>query len=98
LQISDGFELIKFPVNVALRKLDAGGIHCDICFLDPPYRLRQAYEDSLQILSQSQLLLPHSLVIVEHSRHFDPGEQNGRLLRYRKLKQGDAVLSFYKLA
>jgi hypothetical protein len=39
---------------------------------------------------------PQSLLIAEHSKHFDPGERVGALVRFRKLKQGDAVLSFYR--
>jgi hypothetical protein len=36
------------------------------------------------------------MVIVEHEKHFDPGDQCGGMSRYRQLKQGDAVLSFYQ--
>jgi len=97
LEINAGFEVLERPANAALRKLDAQGIQCDICFVDPPYSMRQAYEDCLEFLSQSRILLPQSMVIVEHSRHFDPGERRATLLRYRKLEQGDAVLSFYRL-
>jgi hypothetical protein len=35
-------------------------------------------------------------VIAEHEKRFDPGESFGTLLRYRKLVQGDAALSFYR--
>lgn len=98
LEVAAGFEVLDRAVNVALRKLDAQGIQCDICFLDPPYSLRKAYADSLEFLSQSRILRPQSLVIAEHSRHFDPGERHAKLVRYRKLEQGDGVLSFYKLS
>jgi 16S rRNA (guanine(966)-N(2))-methyltransferase RsmD len=96
LEIESGFEVLDRPANAALRKLDAQGIQCDICFLDPPYNLHQAYKDCLEFLSQSRILLPQSMVIVEHSQHFDPGEGHATLRRYRKLEQGDGVLSFYK--
>jgi hypothetical protein len=39
---------------------------------------------------------PQSLVIAEHSKRYDPGDQVGALVRFRKLKQGDAMLSFYR--
>jgi len=97
LEIESGFEVLDREANVALRRLDAQGVKCDICFIDPPYSMHKAYEDCLEFLSQSRILLPQSLVIVEHSRHFDPGERHATLLRYRKLEQSDGVLSFYKL-
>jgi hypothetical protein len=42
------------------------------------------------------------MAIAEHDRHFDPGESfagsSRGLRRFRKLQQGDAVLSFYGIA
>jgi hypothetical protein len=43
------------------------------------------------------LLQPSSVVIAEHEKKFDLDERFGALLRYRRLDQGDAALSFYKL-
>ena len=39
---------------------------------------------------------PEGVVIAEHEKRFDPGENIGELVRYRKLVQGDAALSFYQ--
>ncbi len=95
LGINEGFEVFEREVATALRTLDAEGITCDFCFLDPPYRKMGDYEQTLNFLSRSHLLKPGSLVIAEHDKHFDPGEAFGALHRRRKLRQGDAVLSFY---
>jgi 16S rRNA (guanine(966)-N(2))-methyltransferase RsmD len=96
LEITGGFELLERDANAALRLLDARSLACDFCFLDPPYRKQGDYEQVLTFLSQSRLLKPESAVIAEHDKHFDPGENFGALQRYRKLRQGDAVLSFYR--
>ena len=98
LKIEEGFELIERDVSLALRMLDSQAIGCDFCFLDPPYRERADYEQVLGFLSQSRLLTPESLAIAEHDKHFDPGEVFGALRRARILRQGDAVLSFYRLS
>lgn len=95
LGIEEGFEVIERDVAVALRMLDSEAVVCDFCFLDPPYRKMDDYEQALGFLSQSRLLKPESVVIAEHDKHFDPGELFGSLRRHRKLRQGDAVLSFY---
>ena len=97
LGISEGFEVMEREAEPALRLLDSQGVVCDICFLDPPYRLHAAYERTLGFLSTSRLLSAGSTVIAEHDKHFDPGDRFGALVRYRTLKQGDAVLSFYRL-
>ncbi len=97
LDITMGFELHEREVSKALPLLDSTGVVCDYCFLDPPYRRRGAYEQTLGYLSQSRLLQPTSVVLAEHEKKFDPGERFGALIRYRRLDQGDASLSFYKL-
>jgi 16S rRNA G966 N2-methylase RsmD len=77
--------------------LETTGVVCDYCFLDPPYRMRGTYEQTLGYLSQSRLLQPSSVIIAEHEKKFDPDERFGALVRFRRLDQGDAALSFYKL-
>jgi 16S rRNA (guanine966-N2)-methyltransferase len=95
LGISQGAEVIERDAAIALGMLDAQTLVFDFCFLDPPYRKPDDYEQVLSFLAQSRLLKPASLVIAEHDKHFDPGEAFGALHRRRRLRQGDAVLSFY---
>ena len=97
LEITDGFEVIEREAGQALRLLDSEAVACDFCFLDPPYRMEGAYDETLGLLSQSQLLRPTTVVVAEHDKRFDPGDRFGALQRFRTLKQGDAVLSFYQL-
>jgi 16S rRNA (guanine(966)-N(2))-methyltransferase RsmD len=92
----DTFEVIEREALVGLRRLDTQAVACDFCFLDPPYRMQEAYAETLGFLSQSRLLQPSALVIAEHERKFDPPSHVGSLQRYRKLEQGDAALSFYR--
>lgn len=96
LEIDEGFEIIEREAPVALRMLDSQAVSCDFCFLDPPYRKMGDYEQALGFLSQLRLLSSTSLVIAEHDKHFDPGDAFGALRRQRILRQGDAVLSFYR--
>jgi 16S rRNA (guanine966-N2)-methyltransferase len=96
LDIEEGYDIIEREAPVALRMLDAQGVVCDFCYLDPPYRKMGDYEQILGFLSQSRLLSKESTVIAEHDKHFDPGEAFGSLRRQRTLRQGDSVLSFYR--
>lgn len=98
LEIKEGAEVFERDVVAALRMLDTLLVTCDFVFLDPPYRKLGDYERVLSFLSQSRLLDPGSRVIAEHDKHFDPGDTFGSLRRYRVLRQGDAVLSFYSVA
>jgi len=96
LRVESGFELLNEDVTRALRHLEAKNVTADFIFLDPPYRLEKLYVQVLQMLAQSRLLAADTVVIAEHDKRFDPGEAFAPLFRYRKLEQGDAVLSFYR--
>ncbi|HEY1732162.1 MAG TPA: 16S rRNA (guanine(966)-N(2))-methyltransferase RsmD [Terriglobales bacterium] len=98
LGISAGFEVHEREVAKVLPLLDSTGVVCDVCFLDPPYRMRGLYDQTLGFLAQSHLLQSSTIVVAEHEKKFDLGERFGALLRYRRLEQGDAVLSFYRLS
>jgi 16S rRNA (guanine966-N2)-methyltransferase len=67
-------------------------MHAGIAFLDPPYEMSKEYATSMKALDQSET----PLVVVQHSSRFTPQEEYGRLRRYRAIKQGDNVLSFYQ--
>jgi 16S rRNA (guanine(966)-N(2))-methyltransferase RsmD len=96
LGVHVGFEVLKQDVERALHRLESDGVVADFVFLDPPYRMEEAYRQALQLLAHSKLLKPQTTVIAEHQKRFDPGETFGSLRRYRKLQQGDAALSFYR--
>jgi len=97
LQIESGYQVVKGETAKALRRLDTDGVVCDFVFLDPPYALQPAYPQTLDGLGQSRLLRAGSVVVAEHQKKFDPGDGPAPLSRYRKLVQGDAALSFYRM-
>jgi 16S rRNA (guanine(966)-N(2))-methyltransferase RsmD len=68
----------------------------DIAFFDPPYEAD--YDVVLERLGEDNgvLLTTDAIVIVEHHRKRELKEAFGALYRYRALKQGDTVLSFYQ--
>jgi 16S rRNA (guanine966-N2)-methyltransferase len=91
------FAVLREDVTRALRHLEGQGVSADFIFLDPPYRMEKIYRQTLHQVSQSRLLRPKAIVVAEHEKKFDPGDEFGPLQRYRKLKQGDAALSFYRI-
>lgn len=93
LKIDSGFQIFQQDAVAAIAKIAEP---IDICFLDPPYKMEEQYEKVLAALAKAQVVGENSIVIAEHSKHFDPADGYGQLQRFRKLVQGDAVLSFYK--
>ena len=56
------------------------------------------YESALEALGESPLVAPEGRVIVEHLRKRELPERAGDLELARVVEQGDAALSFYRLA
>jgi 16S rRNA (guanine966-N2)-methyltransferase len=97
LGISDGFKLLQEDLPRAFWRMERQHVAADVVFIDPPYRMLDAYTNTLRALVDSSLVWAMSVVIAEHEKRFDPGEEFGPLLRFRKLVQGSAALSFYRM-
>ena len=98
LGLRAGFEVWPEDAQRAIAKIESRGILPQFIFLDPPYRMEGEYQRTLRRLGSLQAWVPDSLVITEHDKRYDPGETFGTLSRVRRLQQGDAALSFYRLA
>ena len=68
----------------------------DIVFLDPPYEMECGVRGGVGGDRRQESETGVSMVIVQHSVRFDPGDLHGALRRVRILKQGDNALSFYE--
>ncbi len=70
----------------------------DLIFFDPPYAMD--YDAVLKVISEggSTILNAGGVVIVEHYKKKALADRFNALTRYRELKQGDSVLSFYRIA
>ena len=68
----------------------------DFIFLDPPYAAADEYLKVMKFLSAAPFVSAATVVIAEHTRKFELPEEFSTLERVRVLKQGDAVLSFYR--
>jgi 16S rRNA (guanine(966)-N(2))-methyltransferase RsmD len=96
---SDDREVVVAEVFDYLRRhLRKSGLAFDLIFFDPPYATD--YDVMLNSLGEhaSQILSVDGIVIVEHHKKKILSEQFKTLVRYRELKQGDSILSFYRIA
>jgi 16S rRNA (guanine966-N2)-methyltransferase len=102
LGIRNAATLEARAVGSVLRSLARRAPQWTIVFLDPPYEAQQEYAATLSLLGDpaAALLAPGAIVVAEHRRRppIALAEAYGDLTRYRVLEQGDAVLSFYRMA
>ena len=99
LGIESGARVISSNAVAALAKLERNSaVAFDFIFLDPPYANEKEYKETLLALEKSRLAEDSAVVIAEHRKSFALPASLGRLQQFRTLRQGDATLSFYRLA
>lgn len=98
LGIRAGAELLESDALAGLEKLTKRHLMADFIFLDPPYEDEDEVLNVLDYLDESHLVAPGGLVIVEHRNKTELPDRLERLERARIVEQGDAALSFYRLA
>ncbi len=97
LGVTSGFHLLQEELPRAFWRMERRHVAADVVFVDPPYRMINAYANTLRALAESSLVWAMSVVVAEHEKKFDPGAEFGALRRFRKLEQGSAALSFYRM-
>jgi 16S rRNA (guanine(966)-N(2))-methyltransferase RsmD len=97
LDIVSGFTLLREELPRAFWRMEREHVAADVVFIDPPYQMKDVYRETLRALAESPVVWAMSMVIAEHEKNFDPGEEFGPLRKFRKLVQGSAALSFYRM-
>ena len=98
LGVREGVEVIEAEAVRGLERIAARHRVADFIFLDPPYEDEEEHLNVLEFLDASHLVAPGGLVIVEHRNKTELPDRLERLERARLIEQGDAALSFYRLA
>lgn len=98
LGVHESVEVIERDAVKALDSLASRHLLADFIFLDPPYAEREEQIRILEFLDDVHLIAPYGIVIAEHQSKTDLPERFTRLERRRVVEQGDASLSFYRLA
>ena len=102
--IRENLELLGESGRVQVFRQDAGiglaaladtGVRFHVVFLDPPYD-SGLYEPALEQVSAMRLLEADGVVVAEHFHKTPLPERIGGLFRYRQVRVGDHLLSFYR--
>ena len=99
LEVAEGVRVIPVDAISAVRTLGKESVPpFDFIFLDPPYADQFEYKETLRAIDESRLVRDSTLIIAEHRKSFELPASLTRFERFRTLRQGDAALSFYKMA
>ncbi len=92
--IDSGYDILARDARTALTRLSLRGETFHLVFFDPPYA-SSLYDDVLESLGRGGVVKPGGRVLVMHHAKRHLHSQYGRLRRYREVKQGENILSFY---
>jgi 16S rRNA (guanine966-N2)-methyltransferase len=103
LGIGEGFHVQARSVAAFLRRANEASPkreRYEVVFLDPPWDAAAEYAATLELLGAGAagLLAEGAVAIAEHRRKQQLEDRYGSLRRTRLLEQGDAALSFYRIA
>ena len=88
--------VLAIPAERALALLRREGARFDLIFVDPPYESREASATLARLVQWPQMLAQGGLVICQHARSEEPGEQIGPFERMREAYFGETVVDFYQ--
>jgi 16S rRNA (guanine966-N2)-methyltransferase len=89
-------EVYPGELRTFLQHAARTGLTFDIIFADPPY-CDDSASTLLPLLGQSAMILPHTVVILEHPTKHQIPPQVGPLNRVRQYRYGDTSLSLFRL-
>jgi 16S rRNA (guanine(966)-N(2))-methyltransferase RsmD len=98
--VGDGgarLEVYRRDARIGIRGLAQAGARFDVIFVDPPYA-SSLYEELLNLVSSTCLLAPGGIVVAEHFKKRPLPETIGTLARFREVRVGDHILSFYRVS
>ena len=88
-------QVFRQDARIGLAALADTGVRFGVVFLDPPYD-SGLYEPVLEQITAMRLLEPEGVVVAEHFHKTPLPERIGGLFRYRQVRIGDHLLSFYR--
>lgn len=88
--------LIVGDVFTKVQQLEREGQHFNIIYADPPYGQGLA-QRLMEQLAQTSLLAAGGVVIIETGSKEDVPSSLGNFERWKQVKYGDTMLSFYQL-
>ena len=90
--LDDRAHVHQTPVALALRALHGP---VDLVFADPPYADAAALETALDALARDDLLVPTSVVVVEHGSEVEPPQRVGALPLANSRRHGRTRITVY---
>lgn len=67
----------------------------DYIYIDPPYEQVELIYDTMNKISEANILKEEGIIIVEHLTKVEVNSTVGKLAQYKKKKYGKKTLSFY---
>jgi len=92
--IRRNFKIIEEDLFKQIPRFGSVGQKFDLIYFDPPY-FKELYSKALILIDQTKTLSSEGVLTTNHFKKIELPDLIGNLRRYRIVKHGDSVLSFY---
>ena len=92
----DRVRILVMTVERGLARLRREGVIFDVVFIDPPYDRGEAAAAMVRLGQWLGLVAPRGVVVCQHSRHEELGEEIGGLSRMRRKRFGETIIDSYE--
>lgn len=94
-RLEDRSEVYRADAERALSVMKKNGFKARLLFLDPPYHMAKAY-GLMDKAAEFGLMTEDAIVVCEHDKEVELGDQTKFFERYKKVVYGSTVISIYR--
>ena len=92
----DSYHVINSDVFIVVKQLAQVKKKFVVVFVDPPYGAELG-KKTLKLLAAYDILQPDSSVVIQHDKHENLPDNEGRFFANKERKYGGTVLTFYEI-
>ncbi len=93
--IYSGYKIIFGDFRKKIRSIENTGIKFNLIYFDPPY-FKNLYRDFFNLINEATFLDEDIIIATNHFKKIELPDEIHSLIRFKRKKQGDSIISFYK--
>lgn len=93
--IFSGYKILFGDFRKKIKNIENLGMKFNLIYFDPPY-FKNLYRDFFDLINNVSFLDEDVIIATNHFKKIELPDKIYSLVRFKKKKQGDSIISFYK--